>query len=161
MCSSIYHFDPTNLPPCNKLQMTAASPTTPTAPSPTFPSNDTAQNRKKFKPKPNTLRESDDDDGGGVAGDGEADDPSANCDIDGSNSDVVRNNSNPEIEISSLPCNESVDAGATSDAPTAITVNSLLAPINQIHADNYSNSGGDNDSDGKCYSECLCKSACL
>lgn len=120
----------------------AASPTstTPTAPSPTFASNEAAQNRKKYKPKPNTVRESDDDDGGV---------PNANCDNDGTSCGVVRNSSNPEIEISSLPCNDSDNAGSISDAPVPITMNTLLAPIDQIHAEICSNSGADNDSDGK------------
>lgn len=138
--SSIYHFDPTNLPQCSKLQIMAASPTstTPTAPSPTFAPHEAAQTRKKYKPKPNTVRD-DDDDGG----------PNANCDNDGTSSGVVRNSSNPEIEISSLPCNNSDNSGSISEAPAPITMNTLLAPINQIHAEICSNSGADNDSDGR------------
>lgn len=148
--SSIYHFDPSNLPQCNKLQIMAASPTstTPTCPSPTIPSNEAAQNRKKYKPKPNTVRESESDDDGGGGGGSDSGGPNANCDNDGLNNDAVRNNSNPEIEISSLPCNESDNTGSTNDTPASIAMNTLLAPINQIHAENYSNSGADDDSDG-------------
>lgn len=148
--STIYHFDPTNLPQCNKLQIVATSPTstTPTTSSPNCPTNEAAQNRNKCMPKPNTVRESDDDDGGG-GGDVGCGSPNVNCDNDGSSSDVIRNNSNPEIEISSLPCNESDNTGGASDKPTTDTVNTLLAPIEQIHAENYTNSSADNESDGE------------
>lgn len=101
-------------------------------------------------PKPNTVRESDDDDGGG-GGDGDdvgRESPNVNCDNDGSSSNVIRNNSNPEIEISSLPCNESDNIAGATDKPHTDAVNTLLAPIEQIHADNYINSGADNESDG-------------
>lgn len=103
-------------------------------------------------PKPNTVRESDDDDDGGV-GDASSGAPNVNCDNDGSSSDVIRNNSNPEIEISSLPCNDSDNTGGASDKPTTDTVNTLLAPIEQLHAESYTNSGAENESDGKCYFE--------
>lgn len=129
---------------------TSPTSTTPTATSPTFLLNETAQNRIKFKPKPNTVLESDDDDGGGGDGCSVGCGTNVKCDSDGSNNDVVRNISQPEIEISSLPCNEGDNIGSISIdvAPPAITMNTLLSPINQIHVETYSNSGADNDSDG-------------
>lgn len=141
---SIYHFDPTNLPKCSKLQITPASPTsvTSSAPSPTLSSNEAAHNRKKFKPKPNTVREMYDDDGGG----GDDADPKIICDNADASSDMAGNASNPEIEITHLPCDGSDIIGTTSD--TTIVMNTLLAPLNQIHSENFSNSGAENESDG-------------
>lgn len=91
-------------------------------------------------PKPNIVEESYYDDGGGSG-------PNANCDNDDSNSDMVGNNSNPEIEISSLPCIESDNTGYISDTSTKNAMNTLHAPINQIQTENWNNSGAD-DSDG-------------
>lgn len=122
--STIYHFDPSNLPPCTKLKIPNVSPTT--TPSPTLLSSDNINvtNRKKHK----SANSSDDTI--------DAQRTSHNCDTDNSSACAIYDENgtgNPDIEVSS-------EIAITIPEPTKnISMNSLLSPINQVFQDAQDN----------------------
>lgn len=127
---TIYHFDPTNIPQCHKLQIMATSPTTTSSSTPS-PNENQAQNRKKPKLK-NAINE--------------VENASNKCDNENSPNDENRVSQNPEIEISSTAYAES-DNNST-ELTNTISMNTLLSPINQIEQDEEHDNNPENDSEG-------------
>lgn len=126
---SIYHFDPSNLPPCTKLQIPNASPAN--TPSPTLPANDSSivsSRKKSHKQPPVNI----------------VDEPAIvqrtteKCDRETvSNTNVTVRDENdackPEIEISS-------ELEVALPEPTKnISMNSLLSPLNQTYQEPQDN----------------------
>lgn len=127
---SIYHFDPSNLPPCSKLQMSNASPVK--TPSPTSSANETSNappTRKKTHKPANVSNVTDDS--------AVVQRTSEKCDRENvSNSGAKRDESGackPEIEVSS-------ELEVTLPEPSKnISMNSLLSPLNQTYQETQDN----------------------
>lgn len=137
---SIYHFDPSNLPPCSKLQMANASPAK--TPSPISSANDNPNvppARKKTHKPANISNVTDDS--------AVVQRTTEKCDRENVlNSGAKRDESSvakPEIEVSN-------ELEVTLPEPTKnISMNSLLSPLNQTYQETQDNNLDRKAADGK------------